>query len=1681
MSQPALRTRLLVTVIFLGLALAAMAAFLAIYAPDRRPQPTEPFTTYDRTGIQAAMSPAAVQTELDRILALGSRFMGDPGFYATERHVRAAFAEAGLDIYELHLRSPVPRTIDRQIFDAAGQPLRDVMVYPFLPNHFQPMVTPAEGLTGELVLMSDELLLTRRRFDNCIALLDVADPPQTYGLQWQRYAELGVKAVIVAHRDGLEALTTDQWSGLTSALIAPDPLNYVRLAADGDIFAHVGQSVTVCVRVEFQPVDHRTLVGVLRAGRPARQALVITANYDAYSVLPDRSPGVLQAHGLASQLALVRGLAAHREQLRRDVVFVSSGARFMAGDGDAQLLAALGPRYDPHVTRLHWEEQLRENTAQRDQVTRLRQELAGPGFLVDVATTRARLDACPEPVRAFFNQQLRHVLNTVVFEESERLLQARLAFQRDPTQSLDGAPYQAYLAAKRTYDQAFSAAGLNANRLLTVRAAFATAVGLRDRVERRLAELAAFHDARHTQLDQRLTLNRRLRAYDNLVVLAPELTVREPASEREGLSFSMGGYAELRFDGPTFQNLLLAALRQSGQERHVDLLPYTRDHHGMVWPKISGVPGATGYWSRFGYAAVAIVNTDRQQSYGSFSYPLVQPHMRQVDTAARSLQVFGELALFLSYGNGDFPEPTVTPISRFSGRVFVSGIGESIVPNYPLAGALVAPKGPGFQSPGYWQQPFLYTDVYGRYELMFSPASFIPGNSVAYSPEAAWFGADGRIAYIKDEGEQAQSVYKSVGLNAWFGNMEDVHVVTFRAAPVTVLDLINPQTMQNYTGVDLVRVEGLDAFPKRNVYRNGSPVTTWISPDERFYVTLKAGAPENELVQTVRALMLGEPETAATASAQEISGHGYLAADTPFLLKVPFETARSLAALNDRRLGTLRVNRMADVRTVAFQDKARALLQNATDPDLSQHEAILTARDSATYSILNYPVIRNAIFEAIYGILWYLGLLVPFVFFFEKLVCGFTDIRQQLTAHAVIFLVVFALLKWLHPAFEMIRSSLMILLGFIIFLISMGVIALLSGRFQENLEALKRKRAQVTAAEVNRMGVIGTAFALGLNNMHRRKVRTGLTCATLVLITFAMLCFTTLHSNIVDSATAIGRAPYQGFLVKPEKFIPVSDAETFALGVKYGHRHTVVPRQLWVGSQGWTREAHNAEFTIGYSPAGQTPRLVNFDSVIGLTRDEPLAARLRLLAGRGWFTTADARRLDVAGPLPILLPDGLAKRLGLTPAVVATGEPEVVINGRTFRVTGIFDGDAFGALTDLDGRNLLPFDITAMAEVRFTGRDTYLVVADDADPRVSPHNVIIAPQADLGVTVRHGQLRTVSLAVILDRLPYREAREEIGQFLEQTGKSIYYGLDGVAYLGRRTRETSLAGLLDLLIPLAIASITVLNTMRGSVYERRDEIFVYNAVGIAPRHIFFMFIAEALVYAVVGTVLGYLLAQGLGQLLTVLGWTGGLELTFTSKMTVYVSLAIILATLVSTYFPARSALEIAAPAEDAGWRLPEPDGDTLSFALPFTFDHHDRIAILAFFHRYFLDHGEGSSASFFAGPPRLGLSERTDPLAHGGPIPEIRTNIWLKPFDLGVSQELVIDLETDPETREYIARITLNRLSGMREAWTRLNVGFVSNVRRHFLHWRAVGPEDRQELFTEARALLEQPVPEGSVV
>lgn len=1670
--------------IFLALAGLAAALFLTLCAPRPYERQLAAYTAYDPAEMRAAMAPAAVRAQLDAVTRLGDRFLGKPGLAAAAAHLRAHYTAAGLELYEQTIRTMAPVTEVAEARTEDGS-LADFGIYPFMPNHYQPVATPDGGVTGEVLLVDDAVLRSRASFAGCLALIDGARPPPAgYGYAYSRYAQLGFAGVIVSHRDGLDAMPWSVVTGMTSV----NPVNFPRIAADPGVFAYIGQTLTLEVRVRYAAVPNTTLVGVLAPGEARPEALIIPCSYDALSLLPDRSPGVLQAIPVAVQLSLLQGLLPHRDALRRDVILVAFGGRFNAQDAQDRLASVIGSQADRATRRADLARQRTEETARLEVLGQCRLLLAAMFAAPGPAARADLLAQAAPPVRETMHRELQYVLNANVLEQSEIVLASKIEMEKGDAADTRRPEFGAYQSARRAYDKAFSCAGLPWSTLLRDHAEHVRAIGLQGLLEARFDALLAHHATVARELDQGLALNARFAPYRRLIVLAPEGMPLDTGSREAGLqeaglrdgseelTFNMGRQIDHSNGGQPFRDAVLRAIQDLGLEDRVSLrFAGTRFHGEDMRAAMANVDPEAAVWASLGHPAVSLLHHGR--AYAAFATPGTQPWMHNLESLSGALQVMGAMCLSVAYGNGDFKAlPFSGGVARhYRGQVLAAGVGQSIIPNFPLAGALVGTKPAAMRAQigsGYSGMLLMESDPYGRYARPYSVAP-VADTPYDYNPEAVAFDATGRIAWIKDEGLRAQRTYKSMGLGPE-ALANDVNVICYRASPVTLLDLINPQSMKSYTRAEFLRRRGLSpldstySVPYWSVATEGM-LTAFIKPDEYIYVALKAGAADNERVQTTRAFLLGPEEPGASRAAlqpgDEIRGAGYLAAETPLLRQVAADAAHSMIRVNAERLRVQDRYGMADEQTQDFEARSRSMLgAPAAEGPPSRREATLRARDAVTYATLVHPVLRRNIFEAVAGILWYLGLLVPFAFFFEKLVFGFSDIRKQISTHAVIFLVAFALLKILHPAFAMIRSSLMILLGFIILLISSGILAMFAGRFKENLEGIRSRRGQVRAAQINALGAVATAFMLGLNNMHRRRLRTMLTCATLVLITFVMICFTSVQSDIVDSVISVGRSPYAGFVVKNEQYRPVSEAELFALQTKYGDRYDVVARRILVGTENrFTRErlyprlqAVRRQDGVAYAA---TPL-----SVVTLSPAEPLAARLPV-TGR-WFTPEEAAPQSEAPP--ILVSEAMAERLGIRRDAWAEAGAAITVelNGVRIPVCGVFSGPALDALLDLDGRNLLPFDIKALRDVN--AENNAIIASEDA-PRIAGDDVILAPR-ELPVPIADASARLLSVAVVLPpTLPPRESRQEIEQFMEQSGRLTYFGLDGHAFRGKRARERTLVGMLDMLIPLVIAAVTVLNTIRGSVYERKEEIFVYNAVGIAPRHIFFMFFAEAVVYAVVGSVLGYVLSQGTGRLLTALNLTGGLNMTFTSLGTIYASWAIAAAVFVSTWFPARTAMKIAAPSDDPGWRLPEADGDRLAFRLPFTFDWHDRIAVLAFFQRYLVDNGEGSAGPFYAGPPVLGVAAMTDPLDNGGYIPALHAPVWLRPFDLGVSQDLDITLPRDAETGEYVAEIVLTRRSGAAVNWARLNHAFVSLLRTHFLHWRAVPPESRREMFAEATA------------
>ncbi|MFM8830693.1 MAG: FtsX-like permease family protein [Spartobacteria bacterium] len=1558
---------------------------------------------------------------------------------------------------------------ENRILDANGRELNGIRINPFLPNFFQPIATPKEGLSGKLVLLDEASMKTITDFSGLIGVVKIDRAPKGYDLSWKRYAQLGLKGVILTFSEGVTPDFKPFLSG--NPMLSILPVNFLRAYADAGILQHCGQNVTIHLTQRFREVPNTSLVAFLQAAQPTGEALVVTGHYDSYCVLPSLPHGSMQAYSPATVLAMARAFSADRGNLSRDVIFVLDGAETMGSIGEASVISAFGPAKQNAATHQKISASIEKNAKELQLLERLLSITRSPGFFVDTEASLSLVDSLAKEELKRLNEELHHVFGQMVFSSSDQVLNRLIALKRLSGVVNSGPEYDAFMSAIGRENTLKSAISSSSHTLLKRQGKIIREFAIREKLTARFQQLINHLKDKQKVLEEDREINTLAKSYNAFFVLSPRLLPSVDSTMGESVAFvPSANSSDPSASSVNPQTNTLSTWMRRGQLEKIlpeklKMVFLSKGFSQTLLPSIADMPVSTGLWREFAYPAYQLVNMERRSSYQDLSLPDKSTAINPASMDS-SLRFLGMVST--SFAKGTIPISLSTfPESRsYSGQVFAVNIDASVIPNFPVQNAIVGQASTRFlSSPRLFATPLLATDPSGRYELINTPLDLALGAlKPEYSPQAFHFNDQGQIDWTKDHAEK--TIYKSQSLPTYgVLDFKNVNLVLYRANPITFTDLTDPQTLRTYVSASLLSRKGLTPLARKTVFQESDALTMFAEPSEFFYVAMRSGTPDNPLVQRIRGFLLGQAFPQKTEGVGGINGQGYLSGDEPIFKETTFGMADSMLRTNTIRAELQERRKMLSETVSNVIEKSADLLTNAKSSALAYTESVLFARESAAYSLIAHPILLDNINGAVMSILWYLALLVPFTFFMEKLLFAFPDIRKQLAAQAVIFILVFAMLRFLHPAFELIRSSVMILLGFVILLISGGVTILFAGKFRENLAALEAMRGRAVGVGVNTMGIVVTSFMLGLNNMHRRKVRTGLTCATLVLITFAMIAFTSVQTDYVDRTTALGPASYQGLLFKIEQDQSYNSQEAFAIKQSYGSQFPISSRAYLTGT--FNRDlnlASNPNLEITRPAENRPVKSTRFVSMLEFSPTEPLQSNIRLLTKSFWFKEQSSE----ASTPTVILSDRIAKDLEVSVEEI-NAAPEgvpVLINGVKYLATGIFNSQALNGVQDLDGFSILPNDITAIPRVSLTPDNKPIL--NPEDPRIGAENVVLT--GSKLPTIPGANTNLASMVVHLDSLSYKEAKEILTSHLQKTGRPSYFGLDGVSYLGKIGRENSLQGVVDLIMPLVIAALTVLNTMKGSVYERKDEIYVYNAVGIAPRYIFFMFFTEAFVYSVIGTVLGYLLSQTAGFALTALNLTAGLNMTFAGPSTIVASLAVMGAVFFSTIFPARTALQIAAPSEDAGWKMPEPEGDDISFDLPFTFDTHDRFAVISFFHSFLEDHGEGGSGRFSASPPVIDVRGTGDDI-----LPSVSATIWLKPYDLGVSQNLEISLPFDTDTGDFIARFSIRRITGTRESWVRLNTTLVVVFREQFLHWRAVSPAQKKDFFTKSEALFAEEV------
>jgi hypothetical protein len=771
-------------------------------------------------------------------------------------------------------------------------------------------------------------------------------------------------------------------------------------------------------------------------------------------------------------------------------------------------------------------------------------------------------------------------------------------------------------------------------------------------------------------------------------------------------------------------------------------------------------------------------------------------------------------------------------------------------------------------------------------------------------------------------------------------------------------------------------------------------------------------------------------------------------------------SAEDTAALNQGRLAILRskdlINRPVERLHADCRDHLESAQEAREQGDVRTAAAHETVAAALAYRAHD-PLRENAN-DLLRAVVILLVMSIPFAFALERLAIGAVSIYRQIGGFLAVFIATFLVLYFSHPAFALANSPLIIFLAFVIILLSGFVIMVVMGKFKQELKALQglSSRAHSTGTANS---TTFAAIIIGIAGMRNRPLKTFLTVMTVTLLTFTILAFASFQSGMAVVETYLGRSrDVDRIEVHQPSFLRIPDRLVESVEALHSAHCEVFQR---TASFNDPLAGERPQANVLLDPT--TGRAVKLDALLGIDAKEArhLPALAKLFASG---STAPATGTDD----PLWLSEAVASRWKLQPGAV------VSIRGHCFVLAGTFPEDQLRAVENIDGTKLTPpdFDATFAA----AGQNLRANNFSQAMQSIDTSTFVFASPSLTAITTNAAVRELGGATTVLTLYPKSGA--DLGRIASDIAESfngpVYVTTGAGAKRYFFTREVTGGGYLDLLVPLLLGGLIIFSSLLGSIVDRQKEIFTYSALGLSPRDVGTLFFAESAVIAILGGMGGYLLGQLVAKILNLLSSHGLVtvpDLNFSSLSSLVTIFIVMAMVMLSTIYPALLASRSANPGVNRAWKMPKPDGDTLTFTFPFTVPEASFGGIVAFVREHFHNHGDAALDVFAA--KQVGLF-RVDDLRVG-----IRAEIALSPFDLGVYQRFA--MRTRPSDIAGIDEVVveIERLNGSANTWLRGNRSFVADLREQFLIWRSLPPEAVAHYQSEAARIIALPAEEDT--
>ncbi|MDA3798524.1 MAG: M28 family peptidase [Kiritimatiellae bacterium] len=782
------------------------------------------------------------------------------------------------------------------------------------------------------------------------------------------------------------------------------------------------------------------------------------------------------------------------------------------------------------------------------------------------------------------------------------------------------------------------------------------------------------------------------------------------------------------------------------------------------------------------------------------------------------------------------------------------------------------------------------------------------------------------------------------------------------------------------------------------------------------------------------------------ATDEDPLGIGYPVTDVNF--STTESSAKDKFMIDESRLDILRKKRITNDSLEWLQGLAKNALHKAV-------AAKNIATKYAEYNMVNllnkriYAPILTSMNDLVKAVVILMILMIPFAYALERLLIGTPHIYKQIGWYCFFFILTFVILYNVHPAFAIATEPIVIFLAFLIIILSSMVIFILLSRFKQEIKAVQGMELTVHTVDVSRFSTIIAAIAMGISTMRRRPMRTFLTTITVILLTFSILSFASFDAQGGIFKRHIGSSANVKSI-----FIHHPVWKTLANRVSDISRHImqekgVVTERYWISPE----DAAEAQlFCVPLANVNDGEKITKLDAIVGLDTMDVIGQPDLLAAFNG------DKNFKIAEDA-IYFTQSTADTLGIKP-----GE-KVTVMGYLFTFAGVLDQNKLIKFVQIDDTPIYPIDFNDES----MQKDTGLKLADEGEEDLDADSSFL-PYLNSSVVAFINSKRAEQLnGRLIGVCVYPNKGVDIEPIAEQLARlapaPVYATLNDGIYRLYFTTMLATSGMQNIIIPIILGGLIIFGTMLGSVTDRQKEIYTFSALGLAPAHIGMLFFAESSVYAVIGGLGGYILAQVVAILASWLSSFTAIqipEMNYSSTNAIFAILVVMATVLLSTIYPAYRGAKSANPGVARNWKTPKPEGDKWMFTFPFTVSEYDITGVMSFILEHFNNFSDCSLGVF--------LAEHTKIYANGKQL-VLQSNIATAPFDLGVTQEFSItSVPSEIEGVDEV-HISITRNSGTTGDWRRTNRPFINDLRKQFLIWRSLPPETMEDYRKKTLVML----------